>query len=117
MTNRGRRCAQGDGVCEPLIFFVDITKSVFVSLIVISNVYNLSFKDRAKQIRERLAKEKIYEKRAANMKLGASQSILNKISQRWQRNSQQGNGIKIAVYQALEIDYKIAAIALEIHLY
>jgi len=74
----------------------------FTSLQAIDDVYNISLKDRAKQIKERLVKEKIYKTRADNIMLGASQSILTKTSKKWQRMGQQGNNVKLLVTQALE---------------
>ena len=67
----------------------------------IDNVYNLSMKDRASQIVNRIKSDGIYGLRAASNKFNASMPILSNISKRWKKTGQQNNAIRVLVADAL----------------
>ena len=80
---------RAEQLCVQKLFgLLDVYSSFFslfklTNLQAIDDVYNLSVKDRASQIRDRLKKDGIYEKRSANLKMNASLPILTKISKKF----------------------------------
>ena len=87
---------------------------LFIMLQAIDDVYNVTMKQRAKDILERLKRDKIYEKRAKNVQLNASMAILTKISKRWLKSGQQTNRLRGLVCDALKKGYTNTEIALEV---
>jgi hypothetical protein len=85
----------------------------------VNAVYHVNTIQRAKDIKEMLEQDKIYQKRTANnLVSGESVSILTKISKKWKRKGrQQDNNVRMMLCQAFLATYTNAEIALEIRRY
>ena len=114
---------RAEQLCVQKLFgLLDVYSSFFslfklTNLQAIDDVYNLSVKDRASQIRDRLKKDGIYEKRSANLKMNASLPILTKSSKKFKRKGQQDVGLRVLMWEAIQLEYTNTDIALEIRRY
>lgn len=84
----------------------------------VNAVYHVNTIQRAKDIKEMLERDKIYQKRTANNLVSESVPILTKISKKWKRKGrQQDNNVRMMLCQAFLSTYTNAEIALEIRRY
>ena len=71
----------------------------------IDNVYNISVKARANQIRDRVKRDDIYKKRTESRRKDASLSILARVSKRWATSGQQKVETRALVIEAMKTEY------------
>ena len=83
----------------------------------VDDIYNLSMKDRAAQIKARWKQEDIYKKRGQNAKVTADEPILTKISKHWATSGQQTNKTRLLIAKAFQANYSPPDISLEIRRY
>ena len=80
----------------------------------ISSVYKFNAQERVEQVKERIMREEIYKRRASNIAVNASMSILEKFSKKWMRVVQKSTQTHVICARSFVKCYTSTDTALEV---